>query len=158
MGLETIKDLLLRENWRKFIDKAHLELEKSDLKIKFTSFKNDGSYAKAKCGKPAVNFVFAQDSSRTWVELEMKPRTSSGKKYSQVALYDYLRNSSSNLNNGLYKKITWNEEDIATSPRNLEGKDFRIKVYLNSNDEKEWIMLMVEFAKLFMPILGKYKN
>ena len=162
MGLEIIKDAILRENWRNFIDKTHIELRKAGInQIEFTEFKNDGSYGKAKTGIPATKWVFAQDSSSSWVEFELKPRTVKGKKYPQIEFYQYIK-STYMMKTRQVNKVTWDEEDRVSGNRNPDGQDIRIKIYM-SNFEKadmkntQWIKTMVEFIQTFQPIIQSYR-
>ncbi|MDY0361160.1 MAG: hypothetical protein RBR08_06895 [Desulforegulaceae bacterium] len=153
MGLETINDPILRKNWEKFINLADDRFKKENINLNFNTFKNDGSYSKAKAMLPGVYFAFAQDSRRTWVELELKARTSKGKRYSQDELYTFLKE---NFRNNGYKtnnKITWNEEDLANSPRNPNGLDKRIKIYLHKPTNEEWIQAMIDLSNIFMQYL-----
>ena len=78
MGIDTIKDPSLRKNWKKFIDIAHTKLNDKQIDLLFALFKNDGSYSKAKTKFPGIYFVFAHDSNRTWVELELKAKSIKG--------------------------------------------------------------------------------
>lgn len=162
MGLETIKDDGLRENWRKFINTAHSELNKAELgEIEFTEFKDNGSYAKAKTGIAATKWVFAKDkaSSRRWVELELKSRVLKGARCSQYKFYMFIKKTAKikTLN---MPEVTWDEED-RKSPRKKDGKDIRIKIYLKSlnsllaNDSK-WISTMIQFIQIFKPIIQRH--
>ena len=157
MGLETIKDTSLRNNWERFINYAYVEFEKKGIDLDFNNFKYDGSYAKAKGPLPAVNFAFAQDSQRTWVELELKSRTSKGERYSQDDLYLYLKKNTKMNNSNAFSEITWNEEDIQQTSRSPAGKDIRIKIYLNSDNMELWVSSMCRLVEIFMPILVKYQ-
>jgi hypothetical protein len=158
MGLEIIKDTSIRKNWEQFMDYAYVEFQKKGIDLQFNNFKYDGSYAKAKGPLPAVNFAFAQDSKRTWVELELKPRTVKGKRYSQDDLYLNLKKNCKMKNSKAFSEITWNEEDIEQTPRSPAGKDIRIKIYLNSDDKELWVSSMCRLVDIFMPMLVKYKN
>jgi hypothetical protein len=157
MGTETIKDVRIRKNWENFISLAHSKLRERKIDIEFSSFKNDGSYAKAKTEYPAVYFAFAQDTNRTWVELELKARTLKGKRYSQNELYTFLKTNFKNIEGKNSYPITWNEEDLKTSPRNQNGLDIRIKIYLINNDQNSWINAMIYLTNSFNPILKKSK-
>jgi hypothetical protein len=158
MGLETIKDISLRKNWKSFINNAHDEFKKKGIDLEFNVFKYDGSYAKAKDPLPAVYFAFAQDSERTWVELELKSRISKGERYSQDDLYVYLKTKSKVSNSKLFEGITWNEEDVEKSPRFSTGKDIRIKIYLKTDNRELWIDAMCQLAENFLPLLNEYRN
>jgi hypothetical protein len=157
MGTETIEDLELRNNWDIFINAAHQKLRENQIALSFSTFKNDGSYSKAKSGLPAVYFVFAQDSSRTWVELELKPRTSKGKRHPQTELYTFLKNSHKQESRRVILPITWIVEDIKSSPRDPDGLDIRIKMYLSNSNSEQRIDAMIQLFKEFYPLLNKYK-
>lgn len=115
---------------------AHSTLNEQQIDLKFTSFKNDGTYGKAKHPLPGVWFAFAEVSDRTWVELEIKSRQSKGVKYSQDSLYSFLKENYKCSTVSNKYRITWNQEDIETSPRNPQGLDIRIKIYLNNQKMK----------------------
>ena len=102
-------------------------------------------------------FAFAQDSNRTWVELELKARTAKGKRYSQDKLYSYLRKNYKCSETLVEYPVTWNEDDLRTSPRKYEGLDMRIKIYLKNSDRKEWIDGMIKLGEYFLPLIGNYK-
>jgi hypothetical protein len=157
MGIETIKDSLLRKNWKDFIQLAHQNMSDQDITLEFTEFKNNGSYAKAKAGLPGVFFGFSEDSDRTWVELELKPRTVGGSKVPQDELYAFLKQRSIREPVPTPYKITWNEEDLRTSPRKESGKSKRIKIYLLNPKREEWINAMAVLAQRFIPLLNEYK-
>jgi hypothetical protein len=90
------------------------------------------------------------------VELELKPRSINGTKYSQNELYSFLKENYRNSNKQHKCKITWNEEDIESSPRNTEGGDIRIKIYLKDSNNQNWVEAMKELAEVFLPILNSY--
>lgn len=162
MGLEKIKDPLMRENWRHFINGTHIELKNANIEnIEFSEFKNDGSYAKAKTEITATKWVFAQDSSSSWVELELKPRTLNGIKSPQTIFYQFIKSSYRKINNPI-NKITWNEEDLISGHRKQDCQDIRIKIYLSRFEgsnlkNKQWIKTMIEFIKAFNPIIQSYR-
>jgi len=158
MGFETIKDSALRDNWKTLIDIAHNKFRDNNILLSFESFKNDGSYGKAKAGLPAVNFAFCQDSDRTWVELELKARTASRTKYQQEDLYSFLKQNGDSVTVSAPLKITWNEEDLRTSPRKPDGLDIRIKIYLSRPDNEQWVDAMLQLAQTFIPVLNDYKS
>ena len=153
MGLERIKNENNREFWRNFISAAHSELKKAGFsEICFDEFKNDGSYAKAKTGRTATKWVFAEDLSRRWVELELKSRLSNGNRHSQRELYNSIKKTAHMR--GLHSlNITWDEEDRNAGYRRIDGKDIRIKIYLKNMDDSQWISTMVLFIKNFQPII-----
>lgn len=155
MGLETIKDLKLRKNWELFIEKTHIEFDKNNIPLRFTTFKDDGSYAKSQSGTPAVYFAFAEDANRTWVELELKPRMSKGEKFKQTELYNFIKETFKNSGNNNKLNITWDEDDEFRKPG---GLPIRIKEYLASSDKNEWISKMTSFVLVFLPILNGYKK
>lgn len=165
MGLDTINNPSMRENWRKFIEKAQNELTNTGLKgIVFSTFKNDGSYAKAKTGITSTYWVFAQDSTRYWVELELKARISNGKRCSQKGLYEFIKASYSELNHKT-EKIIWDEVDRNNTAafRKTDSNDLRIKIYLCSSFEgrfnnTEWINIMIQFIQSFNPIIQNYRE
>lgn len=153
MGLEKIENENNREFWSKFINAAHSELKKAGFSaIYFDEFKNDGSYAKAKTGRTATKWVFAEDLSRRWVELELKPRTSKGDRHSQRELYTAIKKAA-HMKGLDSLNITWDEEDRNAGYRRIDGKDIRIKIYLNNLDDNQWISTMVQFIKNFQPII-----
>ena len=161
MGLETIRDESLRKNWDSFIQKAHKQLQESGINnITFTTFKSDGSYAKAKTGVISCYWAFAQDSSRTWVELELKSRVSKGERYSQTDLYKCIKQNYIVISRKV-KNITWDEEDRSIGYRHSNGLDIRIKIYLKDSIGRDissaWISTMVELIKTFNPILQSCK-
>ena len=157
MGFETIKDPTLRQNWIALIEMAHKKLADNNILLSFENFKNNGSYGKAKAGLPAVNFAFCEDSDRTWVELELKARTANGTKYKQEDLYSFLHQHVDISTISAPLKITWNEEDIRTSPRDPDGLDMRIKIYLSDPDNEKWVDAMLQLAQTFIPVLNDYK-
>jgi len=163
MGLETIRDAIDRKYWGELIEKTHIKLNKSGFtEIKFNTFKDDASYSKAKTGVTSTYWAFAKDSQRTWVELEIKPRTSDGVKTSQTKLYNFIKSEYDKTTSKIYK-ITWNDTDLISSPRRLTGQDIRIKIYLDSSagsylkDKDKWIDTMVKFIKILNPIIQRYK-
>ncbi|MEA1933469.1 MAG: hypothetical protein U9N60_03445 [Thermodesulfobacteriota bacterium] len=154
MGLNAIESYPNRKFWEKFINKTHVELRKANLgEIVFDEFKNNGSYAKAKTGNTATKWVFAEDLSRRWVELELKPRTSKGVRQPQNKLYTCIKKIAKTNNLDSFN-ITWDEEDRDSGNRGSGGGDIRIKIYLNDLDDSKWISKMVQFIKSFKPILG----
>jgi len=162
MGFETIKNQIDRENWLKVIDKLHMELKKKGIThIEFSEFKYDGSYGKAKTGLPATKWVLAQSSSNTWVELELKPRKIKGLTCMQHELYQHIKTSYESSMNQLIN-ITWDEKDRTAGYRDRGGNDIRIKVYLNNkysslSKNDIWIETMIDFIKVFDPILQSRK-
>ncbi|MCP4117400.1 MAG: hypothetical protein GY737_18805 [Desulfobacteraceae bacterium] len=162
MGFEIIKDSIVREKWRKFIKATHFQLSKANIDhIEFLEFKYDGSYGKAKTVLPATKWVFAENDSDSWVELELKPRTTSGVKKSQIELYKFIK-SSFKANKQTFDNITWDEDDRATGNRKPDCKDIRIKKYLNSSKKSnlnngQWVLTMIEFIKAFDPIIQSYR-
>jgi len=158
MGFETIQDLVLRQNWVALIDVANKKLAENNIILSFESFKNDGSYGKAKAGLPAVNFAFCQDSDRTWVELDLKARKISGTRSAQTDLYSFLQQEYVNPPVSSSLKITWNEEDLRTSPRKASGLDIKIKIYLLNPDKEQWVDGMLQLAQVFIPALNSYRS
>lgn len=161
MGLETIRDESLRKNWDSFIQKAHKKLQENGINnVTFTTFKYDGAYAKAKTGLPSCYWAFAQDSSRTWVELELKSRVSKGERYSQTDLYKCIKENYRATDKKV-TNITWDEEDRDRGHRNYDGLDIRLKIYLKDSvsggTSNAWISAMVELIKTFNPIIQSCK-
>jgi hypothetical protein len=161
VGLETIRDEALRKNWDSFIQKAHKKLQENGINnVTFTTFKYDGAYAKAKTGLPSSYWAFAQDSSRTWVELELKSRVSKGERYSQTDLYECIKEDYRAFDKKV-TNITWDEEDRSRGHRKYNGLDVRIKIYCKGSVRRDissaWISTMVEFIKTFNPIIQSCK-
>ena len=160
MAIETIKDQKKRLFWQTLINETHEKLKKKgNTDILFTTFKDDGSYGKAKTGLKSVNWVFAQDSNRKWVELELKSVVKDGERIAQKLLYGEIKSgyakSDKKTNN-----LTWDEDD--PQYRHAEGKAIRIKIYLqgnmSSNINPLWSDTMVEFINVFKPILDNIRN
>jgi len=161
MGFETIRDKMLQENWKNFTNIAHKKLQDNGISdIIFSTFKYDGSYGKARTGLPAVYWAFAQDSYRTWVELELKSRISKNERYAQRSLYLCIKEKYNKSSNKI-DIITWDENDRNSDMRNPAGMDIRIKIYLRdnmgSNLNEEWSATMIKFVKVFKPILDDCK-
>ncbi|MGV1099913.1 hypothetical protein ACUUL3_10965 [Thiovibrio sp. JS02] len=157
MGLNSVKNLNNRLFWKIFIGKSDCELRNAGIcEITFDEFKNDGSYAKAKTGREGTKWVYAKDSSRRWVELELKAKRLNGAMQSQNELYKIIKkNIQTQKRNSL--KITWDEEDRLSVNRKSDGGDLRIKVYLADFDDKKWISTMVLFIQEMQPMLmGKH--
>jgi len=157
MGFETIRDPALRQNWIALIKMAHKKLADNNIPLSFETFKNNGSYGKAKAGLPAVSFAFCENSDRTWVELELKARKANGTRYAQETLYSFLQQHVDARTISAPLKITWNEEDLRTSPRDPDGLDMRIKIYLSDLDNEKWVDAMLQLARTFIPVLNDYK-
>ena len=157
MGFETIKDPVLRQNWIALIEMAHKKLADNKIILSFENFKNNGSYGKAKAGLPGVNFAFCEDSDRTWVELELKARKVNGTRFKQEDLYSFLHQHVDVSTISAPLKITWDEEDLRTSPRKPGGLDMRIKIYLSNPDNEKWADAMLQLAQSFILVLNDYK-
>ena len=166
MSLEKIKDDFKRNKWKELLYKTHKELNSIGFgHIEFKSGKDDGSYTKAQTGVKGSYWAFAKDKTRTWVELELKPKKIEGQPEKQTELYRFIKSEYKKEPNEKLK-ITWDEEDLnnPSSKRRTIGKDIRIKVYLEENtpyleDEKRqsiWVSTMVDFVKSFDPIIKKY--
>lgn len=165
MGLTIIKDPITRKEWEQFIAKAHQRLKENQINYDFSISNDKGTYVKAKTGAPASYYAFAQDNERTWVELELKSRTSNKKSYAQTEFYSFLKKN--------YKKetdtnfeITWDPEDRNSSPRHSVSKVFRIKIYIkpkiylsNAADpaHNRWIDAMLQLIKSFSPLVRTAK-
>jgi hypothetical protein len=166
MSLEKVENILTKNKWEKLLNKIHKELNSMGFEqIEFKSKKIglSASYAKARTGVTYSSWAFAKDKTRTWVELELKPKKIEGQPEKQTDLYRFIKSEyKKEPNQNL--KITWNKEDLNTSKRKASGNDIRIKVYLEENidylkDEKrqsEWISTMLSFVKSFDPIIKKY--
>ncbi len=151
MGLDMIVDLQKRNEWEELIEITHEKLKKHHFYLTFSQFKNDGSYAKAKTNLKAVYFAFAQDTTRHWVELELRKRKNS----KQDKLYDFIR---INFNRKLHKTsypITWDKEDVSGTTRRTTSNVIRIKIYINEKNKEEWSEAMIELVNSFLPILNK---
>lgn len=157
MGFETIKDPLLRSDWIKLVGMAHEVLAGQNIPLRFETFKNDGSYGKAKAGLPGVYFAFCRDAKRVWVELELKARKINGETVSQGGLYAFLKNHAKPASHTPPLRITWNEDDLKSSSRREEGSDMRIKIYLNSMERAAWVSAMLYLAQTFVPLLDTCK-
>ena len=157
MGFKTIKDPTLRQNWIALVDMAHKKLADNNISLSFENFKNNGSYGKAKAGLPGVDFAFCQDSDRTWVELDLKAKKTKEGRYPQENLYSFLQQHVDVGGISVPLKITWNEEDLRTSPRKSSGLDMKIKIYLSNPDDEKWVDAMLQLAQSFIPVLNDYK-
>lgn len=158
MGFETITDNKKKQEWKVLIEDVHGKLEQQHYSLIFTSFKNDGTYAKAKTKFPGIYFVFGQDSINRWVEIEFKPRTINGEKFQQVEKYNSVKNMFFSNSFGSSNLITWDDEDRANPMRRDSGKDLRIKMYVGKCNEVRWSDYMVEFINVFIPILNRSSN
>jgi len=148
--------------WEENINQTHKKLKKIGYnKIIFDKFKDDDSYVKAHAGLPGVYWVFAKDSERIWIELELRSRVSGGERYSQNTLYNCIQKRYSNSKNKI-DNITWDEEDRQLYRRKSGSKPIRIKIYLHDRIGvsliQECSKAMVEFIKVFKPILNACLN
>ena len=162
MTLEENKHNSSQGTWEEIIHQTHKELQKVGLDgINFSQFKYDDSYVKAHAGLPCVYWAFAKDSERTWIELELKARTRRDERYSQNDLYECIEKKYSKAK---YKidGITWDSEDRELYRRKSGSKPIRIKIYLHDRIGLSLIQkcskAMVEFIKVFMPILNGCHN
>ena len=160
MGLETIRDPIIRNNWQKLVDYTHSELMKKGYPdIKFNTFKDNGSYGKAKTGIPSVHWVFALNNREVWIELEIKAKNGQP----QESVYNQIHAKSVEIEKKLGYKIRWNKEDLIISSRRETGGDYRIKTVMpfslddvrsrKSNTIESWAERMVLFIQVFSPFL-----
>ncbi len=159
MGLDNIKDIFLRKEWEKIIQLTKEKLLDKDIQIKISQIKSDGTHVKFTTNFTSVRVAFARDrvGPRRWVELELKGKSSKNGIYPQNELYSFLRKNfkcQSILGN---HSITWNEDDLRTSPRRENGNDIRIKIYMKNQDINNWVDGFIKFAECFLPLLQEYK-
>jgi hypothetical protein len=156
MRLTNIRNPLKRQQWEEFIEIAHGKLRQENIDLRFRTVKYDGSAAKASTVLPAVYFAFAQDCTRKWVELELKPRTVNGERKPQRELYAFLKANLRGRIPVLQHRLAWDEEEPTISLERVTGDDMRIKVYLDESDEHQWIEAMVLLASRALPFLNRF--
>lgn len=160
MGTETIKDLSLRLNWNRFLDVVYAKLAEAGIHdIAFTSFKNDGSYAKSTTGLCSGTFwVIATTEDRAWVELELKGIGKGEHRRSRSELYHCIKKLFLSSPSTKSLTLTWDEEDKAGGYRRDSGNDIRIKVYVRQPSGDRFSSTLadtfVDFVSTFKPLLS----
>jgi len=158
MRFATIRNPLKRKQWEEFIETAHGKLREKRIDLRFNTVKVDGSVARATTVLPAVYFAFAQDCSRKWVELELRPRTVNGQRKPQRELYAFLKANLPDRLPALQHRLAWDDEQGNAAKERTSGEDMRIKVYLDESDEHQWIEAMVRLASRTLPFLDRFAS